>query len=438
MARSPSSSPATAFANALRSFETGGLTFRDVLDEVAILLENGASPQLLLETLERRAAIEPLSESAYVEVSGIIHEAIERRLSEASLAAEPQIIDADIVSDQDANSFAEPDAVGSPAAVLVPSRSPGPWHGGVAAPARMPPSEVELAAVARATMLAADLAVTRAALESEQHRIRDINTVLAEKIASAEAARARAEETTRESERSQTEARLLRQSLDARDASLAEVTYALGQRDTQLTALQREHAKTVPALETRVVALTADLAASRAALESEQTKARESYKTLSAQVGSAEAVRSRTEEALRESEHFQGEARTLQASLAAREAEYAALRREQADMARSLEARARVDAQLETDLQAAREHATALAGELGAVRTELELERRRVQEVQKALADATATGRSRAEAAAREAEHRRNEARVLRDSLGGARGRIRIAPAGTCQIGTRH
>ena len=63
------------------------------------------------------------------------------------------------------------------------------------------------------------------------------------------AARVRAEEALRESARHQDESRMLRDSLAAREATIAQVLHSLGERDAQLAALQQEHAKIVPALE---------------------------------------------------------------------------------------------------------------------------------------------------------------------------------------------
>jgi len=88
----------------------------------------------------------------------------------------------------------------------------------------------------------------------------------AEKNASTEAARIRIDEALRESERHQGEARILRDSLAARDATIVQVLHSLGERDAQLTALQREHAQTVPVLEARSQAsaqLTLELEAAR-------------------------------------------------------------------------------------------------------------------------------------------------------------------------------
>src|SRR6202030_1785443 len=65
------------------------------------------------------------------------------------------------------------------------------------------------------------------------------------------AAAARAEAALRESERPQTEARILRDSLAARDATIVQVLHSLGERDAQLSALQAEHARALPALEAR-------------------------------------------------------------------------------------------------------------------------------------------------------------------------------------------
>jgi chromosome segregation ATPase len=109
--------------------------------------------------------------------------------------------------------------------------------------------DAESASVARATALAVDLAAARTALEAEQNRTRELDRVLADRSGSIEAARSRIEEARRESERFQGESRTLRDSLAARDTTIAQVLHSLGERDAQLAALQAEHAKIVPALE---------------------------------------------------------------------------------------------------------------------------------------------------------------------------------------------
>jgi hypothetical protein len=140
--------------------------------------------------------------------------------------------------------------------------------------------DAESASGQRANALAVDLAAARAALEAEQHRSREMDRTLADRSGSMEAARSRVEEALRESERHQIEARTLRDTLAARDATIVQVLHSLGERDAQLAALQTEHARIVPALEatsktrtqldaelqtshTRVSTLTLELQSSR-------------------------------------------------------------------------------------------------------------------------------------------------------------------------------
>src|ERR1700728_4807231 len=111
--------------------------------------------------------------------------------------------------------------------------------------------DAQLAAGTRADMLASELGTAHSALAVEQHRVRELQAAVAETNAVAEQTRARAEEAMRESERAQSEARTLREALVSRDASIAQVLHSLGERDAQLFALQREHAKVVPDLEAR-------------------------------------------------------------------------------------------------------------------------------------------------------------------------------------------
>jgi len=132
----------------------------------------------------------------------------------------------------------------------------------------------------------------------------------------------------------------------------------------------------------RANALAVDLAAARAALESEQSRSRELDRAMADRAGAAEAARSRVEEALRESERYQSESRTLRDSLAARDAAIAqalhslgerdaqltALRAEHARIVPALEATSKSTSQLDMELQASRARANALAGELQAAR----------------------------------------------------------------------
>jgi chromosome segregation ATPase len=111
--------------------------------------------------------------------------------------------------------------------------------------------DAQLAAGTRADILAVELGTAQSSLAVEQHRVRELQAALAETSAAATQMRTRAEEVVRESERAQGEARTLREALTARDSSIAQTLHSLGERDAQLFALQREHAKVVPDLESR-------------------------------------------------------------------------------------------------------------------------------------------------------------------------------------------
>jgi chromosome segregation ATPase len=155
--------------------------------------------------------------------------------------------------------------------------------------------EAEAALGKRAHALSAELAAARTALEAEHGRSRGLERTLAERSSAADSARSRAEETLRDAERHQTEARRLRESLAARDANIVQVLHSLGERDAQLSALQQEHAKVVPALEATAKStsqLESDLRSARAdarASAAELEASREKVAALSQQVGRSEA-----------------------------------------------------------------------------------------------------------------------------------------------------
>jgi chromosome segregation ATPase len=136
--------------------------------------------------------------------------------------------------------------------------------------------DAEAALGQRTQALTGELAAARTALDAEQSRSRDLERVLAERGGAAETARARAEAALRESERYQSEARTLRESLAARDANIVQVLHSLGERDAQLSALQQEHAKVVPALEAT--------AKSTSQLEVDLHNARADARTLAAEL----------------------------------------------------------------------------------------------------------------------------------------------------------
>ena len=175
----------------------------------------------------------------------------------------------------------------------------------VAAPA-VPPEFARLAGV--------DLPSLAESVRSVEERItrrdaeyealtRSHEKTVAEKAAAAETARLRLDEAQRDAERQQGESRTLRASLAARDATIVQVLHSLGERDAQLTALQQEHAKIVPALEARSklgTQLQADLQAARAQADGialELKASREKATALGARikVGDAQANAARSE-----------------------------------------------------------------------------------------------------------------------------------------------
>jgi formylglycine-generating enzyme required for sulfatase activity len=104
-------------------------------------------------------------------------------------------------------------------------------------------------------------------VQTEQSKAQEIDRILAEKIALNDAAVAQREEAQRETERYRAELRTARDSLAARDKTIAQVRHSLVERDTQLTALQQEQAKIVAALETRAKATGAELQATQTRLK---------------------------------------------------------------------------------------------------------------------------------------------------------------------------
>jgi chromosome segregation ATPase len=150
--------------------------------------------------------------------------------------------------------------------------------------------EAEAAASARANALERDLSAVRATLELEQSLSREMERNLTEKAGSIEAARTRAEQALHDAEHYQSEVRTLRESVASRDATIVQVLHSLGERDAQLSALQAEHARMVPALEARAknsAQLEKELDAVRAQLNTvsvELKASQEKASTLGAQL----------------------------------------------------------------------------------------------------------------------------------------------------------
>ena len=353
------------FEKVLRAFAEGDIHYADVQLDLKRLLASGVPPTKLLEVLERWELIDPLPDYAHEGVLRHINEAIE--LAAAQNAAR----DAAPVQNQ---------AAETPAAAPVAADTIEPNTGS--------------AATARTGALSGDLRAARAGLESEQSKNRELRSALAERLASDEDVRTRAQQLERESERHEAELRMLRASLTARDKTVEQLRHSLSERDTQLTALQREHSKMAPLLDSRmkaglqqetdllaararIEALVADLAAAQATVNSEQSKAREIDRALAEKAALSEAAQSQSEDAHQESERYRTELRMVRDSLAARDktiaqvrhalgerdAQLAVLQKDHAKIAAALGARAQA---AETELKVARARIDTLASDLKA------------------------------------------------------------------------
>jgi len=237
----------------------------------------------------------------------------------------------------------------------------------------------------------------RAAAAEAASRAASLTSDLAGARAAADLAQSRLEEALREAEQHLHESRTLRDTVAAREATIAQVQHSLAERDAQLSALQREHAQIVPSLEERSVAavqLEADLRAARARLESttaDLNDARQAVTTLTAQLkrGDEELQATRRDlngvkaqaaahlEQLRTREFRRAldESGAAQVDYGALLSERDELRRRAADLGSQLATRDKAIAKLQS--AAAEEQAT---------RTKREL---KVQELERACADLT-------------------------------------------------
>ncbi|HMH28849.1 MAG TPA: FHA domain-containing protein [Steroidobacteraceae bacterium] len=163
--------------------------------------------------------------------------------------------------------------------------------------------------------------------------------------------------------------------------SVRTVEERIARQNAEYEALTRSHERARDA-ETAAVAragtLERDLAATRAALEAEQIRSSEFEKSSMQKSAAIEAVRSKAEEAARESERHQAEARSFRESLATRDAtivqvlhslserdaQLSALQSEHAKVLPALEARAKSSTQLEDELSATRAQLTTVSAEL--------------------------------------------------------------------------
>jgi hypothetical protein len=164
-------------------------------------------------------------------------------------------------------------------------------------------------------------------------------------------------------------------------------------------------------------ALTAELQKSREALESERTRVREAEEALSERIVAEETVRSRLGIALHESERHQAELRAARNSIASRDkltaqirqtlderdAQLVAIHREHAELAAALDLHSVSGEQLNAELQVLRGQTAEADTELAASREAVEYERRKRQEIERALTESnTLNGAARASLASKD------------------------------------
>jgi formylglycine-generating enzyme required for sulfatase activity len=372
------SSSASLFKKVLQAFANGDLPYSDVESHLQRLLGSGASAEELREVLQRYESIEPLPAYAHVEILRILNEAMAR-----TAAAN---VDSDPARSQPSD--------GQSATASIPVAVPD------ARPSERSPEPIAAAVEARVLSSATVSAVT---------------AVPRPVTARASAVGVEATASTAENV-SSIEDRIARQKADYKALNHAYERV----RDAGSAA------------SARTIALAAELAALRGALELEQGRTREFEKALAESAASGETARERSDEARRELQRAQADLRSardllaardtaigqLRLSIGEREDQLAALQADQAQRMAAIDAGASVGARLQADLQAERARSTVLRAELAGIRTALESAQVTIREADEAwaekLASAEAARLASAESARREAEAVRKEAEAAR------------------------
>jgi sulfatase modifying factor 1 len=348
------SASASLFKKVLQACANGDLPYSDVESHLQRLLKSGALPEELRDVLQRYESIEPLPAYAHAEILRILNEATAR-------AAVPNV-------DSDPARSELQDGQSAPAS--IPEKSAEPIAAAVEARV-LPSAAVSAVAAAPRPVTARAAAVVGEATATAAENVSSI------------------------------EDRIARQKADYKALNHAYERV----RDAGSAA------------SARTIALAAELAAIRGALESEQEKTREFDKALAESVASGEAARARGDEARRELERVQRELRSVRDLLAA-------LQADQETRTAAMDAGASIGTRLEADLQAERARSTALGAQLAGARTALESAQVEIREADRALAEKLASAeaaRKKAEAAhkeevLRESQRHQAELGTLRDS----------------------
>jgi sulfatase modifying factor 1 len=444
------SSSASQFKKVLQASANGDLPYSDVEAYLQRLLKSGALPEELREVLQRYDSIEPLPAYAHTKILRFLNEAMVRAAAQGANSdparSQPQQDDQTAVasiSERSPDPLAtsvEARVLSSAAVSAVPAAPrpvaarPTAVAGEATASVAENVSSIEdriarqkadykalnhayervrdagSAASARTVALAAELAAIRGALESEQEKARASAKALAESIDSSEAARARADEARRELERVQLESRSVRDLLAARDSTIGQLRLGLGERETQLAALQADQATRVAAIDVRAsvgtrleadllaerarsTALGAELADARTALEAAQVTTREAGRASAEKLASVEAAARKEVEAVHqeaEATRQEAEAGRKKAEAAHKEEVLRQSQRHQVELGTMRDSLATLRAQLEADLRASRARATALAADLASAQAAIEIEHSKSRETRKALAERVA------------------------------------------------
>jgi len=328
------------FDKVLRAFETGGFTYLDVRSQLKLILAKGASPSELIETLRRRERVEPLPPQAHEEVLRLLNEAAEHQAeanppqAEVSVGEAPEETPAPGEADLPGGSTSLAETVRGLQDQLAQQST----EFESLARAHERSKDAQAAASERVTALAAELASATRSLEAEQSKNREYVKALAERSASAEAHQARGEE-------------LLRKAKDY-DVELRGAREALAKREIDLAALRQEHAVLARELLERnkgLPQLRAELADTRARLETEERQVRALQQSHTDAAAGAESLRMQLDEARQIAQRHEAEAKDLRAALAARDATLAALQSSHGAAAAGAESlRVQVDEALRT------------------------------------------------------------------------------------------
>jgi chromosome segregation ATPase len=433
---------AATIRKALKGFEIGGLPYTEVQFELKRLLA-GVSRRELLELLRRSESIEPLPNYAYREVRRFLDEAIEQdvalqidpggvreqgeELDPAALTAELQKSREALESERTRVREAEEalserivaeEAVRSRLGItlreserhqaeLRAARNSIASRDKVTAQIRQTLDErdAQLAAIRREHAEVASALDLHSAsgerLDADLQVLRGQAADAATELTASREAVDKERRKRQEIERALTESDSLnsaaRASLASKDKALAEMRQTLDERDAQLAAIRREHAELAAALDLHSASgerLDADLqvlrgqaadaatelAASREAVDKERRKRQEIERALT----ESDSLNSAARESLASKDKALAEMRQ---TLNERDAQLAAMRREHAELAAALDSRSTSGEQVIAELQALRAQAAAAAAELAASRGAADEERRKRQEIERALTE---------------------------------------------------